>query len=655
VRWLSATRKRHATRTLRNCVGHWGGRYGRSVSARDSKLGRNVAFKVLPEVFAGDADRLLRFQREAQMLASLNHPNIAQIYGVVESAQMRGIVMELVDGETLQARLKRGSLPLDEALKLARQVADALEAAHDRGIVHRDLKPGNIMVATDGNVKVLDFGLAKAADPPGGDVSLSNSPTILSAAASHPNNVLIGTAAYMSPEQVRGQVANERSDVWAFGCVLYEMLTGRQPFTGDTITDLIGGIVRADPDWNALPTATPANVRAILKYCLQKDRRRRFRAIGDVGIELEESQSTPVQAVSPASKSRKRVVVGVASVLLLITIAAVVGRYSVSLPVQPLASRFEFEFPPEAALGTANASPFPTVSPDGRYVTFVAVSAGGTGSLWIRPVGALTAQPIAGTQFPATNTSHPFWSPDSRFIAFFARGKLQKVAIIGGPPQILCDAAGEAITGTWNKDDVILFEHLGSINQVAGGGGVSTPLRTPDNSKKEVSYKFPSFLPGGRNFVYVAVSSESGRSEVRVGALNADSNGDKPLFAGNSRVRYADPGYLLFVRAGTLMAQPFDARRLLLTGDIFPISSPVAFSTVNGTAAFDVSSNGTLVYRMSDASAPTELTWFDRSGKKMGVVPVAGNFTNPSLSLDQSRIAVEKQVDRHGIFGSSTW
>jgi serine/threonine protein kinase len=411
------------------------GGMGEVYRARDTKLGRDVAFKVLPQVFAGDADRLSRFQREAQTLASLNHPNIAQIYGVVESGPTHGIVMELVDGETLQARLKRGPLVLEEALQIARQVVEALEAAHDRGIVHRDLKPGNIMLAADGKVKVLDFGLAKALDTPSGDVSLSNSPTILTGGQGQPK-VLIGTAAYMSPEQVRGQTTDERSDVWAFGCVLYEMLTGQPPFTGDTITDLIGGIVRVDPDWNALPTRTPSTVRAILRHCLEKDRRRRFRAIGDIGIELQEQQSMPAPAIR-VSKPRKRIVWAIAAVLTLISIATVLARIYFKPPAaQPFASRFEIELPPGLAAGT----PFPTVSPDGRFVTYA--GAAPDPRWWIRPIGALTAQPIGGDEgLGAIQVGFPFWSPDSRFLAFFAGGKLQKIAINGGPPVILCDAA----------------------------------------------------------------------------------------------------------------------------------------------------------------------------------------------------------------------
>ena len=521
-------------------------------------------------------------------------------------------------------------------------MTEALEAAHERGVVHRDLKPGNIMLATSGKVKVLDFGLAKAKalDTPGSGVSLSNSPTMLTAGGSQPSG-LIGTAAYMSPEQVRGQLADERSDVWAFGCVLYEMLTSRQPFTGETITDLIGGIVRVDPDWNALPASTPSMLRGILRHCLQKDRRRRFRAIGDVGIELEELHGTPAPAI-PVSKTRKRMVAVIAAVLVLITITAILaGIYFRPAPAQLLASRFEMELPLSTTL-LGTAAPFPTVSPDGRYVAFVAVSPATVGQLWIRSIGVLTAQPIAGADVSVPINGYPFWSPDSRFIAFFSGGKLQKLAIGGGPSQILCDASSNPTSGTWNKDDVILFEHQGSIHRVAAAGGVSTPVRTPDKSKKEVSYKFPSFLPDGRSFVYVAVSSESGRTEVRAGALNTDSNLDKPLFSGNSRVRYADPGYLLFIRAGTLMAQPFDARRLLLTGDSFPVAGQVAFNANNGNAAFDVSGNGTLVYRAGNLPGRTEITWFDRSGKKIGVVPVDGNFTNPNLSPDQNRIAVEK-------------
>ncbi len=610
------------------------GGMGEVYRAHDTKLRRDVAVKLLPEVFATDPDRLLRFQREAHLLASLNHPNIAQIFGIVESDRTRCIVMELVEGETLQVRLQRGPLPLSEAFLVAKQVAEALEAAHDRGIAHRDLKPGNIMLTPGGSVKVLDLGLAKSMDSQASDADLSNSPTILSAQTQP--NVLMGTAAYMSPEQVRGRAGDERSDIWAFGCVLYEIFTGKPAFTGETLTDLISGIIRIEPDWNALPANTPPGLQSVVKRCLDKDRRRRFHAIGDVRIALEEGQNVPAAVPVARLKTRERISWGIAAMVLAAIGVLLGATFLVPRPAELLASRFLIEFPPEAPLGGALADPFPSVSPDGRYVAFRSAASANTASwrLWLRPVGSLNAQPIAGSEGIA---SFPFWSADSRFIGFFAGGKLKKVAIVGGPPQILCDATGGA--GTWNQDDIILFEHQGALHRVAAAGGVSTAIRMPDKAKNEGGYRLPSFLPDGRHFVYVAVSSEQGRTEVRTGSL--DSNDDKSLFPGNSRVLYASPGYLLFVRDGTLMAQPFDASSLSLSGDVFPIAERIAFNPGSGFAAFGVSNNGTLVYRVTSGSTTTELIWFDRSGKKLDVVKATGSFVGPNLSPDQNRVAVQ--------------
>jgi serine/threonine protein kinase len=622
------------------------GGMGEVYRARDTKLGRDVAFKVLPEIFAADGDRLSRFQREAQILAALNHPNIAHIYGVCESGDVRGIVMELIEGETLQHRLKRGRLPLHDALEIARQIAEALEAAHERDIVHRDLKPGNIMLSPEGStgkVKVLDFGLAKSVDSRAADVNFSNSPTLVTAGPTQ-DNVLLGTAAYMSPEQIRLQAAGEQSDIWAFGCVLYEMLTGRQAFTGDTVTDLMGGILRIEPDWRALSASAPAGVQSIVKRCLEKDRRRRFHSIADVRIELETAGAT-TETIRPL-KTRERMAWAVAGLFTLTTIATLLAwSYFSVTPPQPLTSRFAVELPVEASLlPNNNVVPLPSVSPDGRYVAFMAGFDRNPNEwrVWLRPIAALTAaQPVPGSEGISPSPFHPFWSADSRFIAFGSAGKLLKVGIAGGPPQVLCDMTG--VSGTWNQDNVILFDHQGSIHRVSAGGGVSAPIRTPDKSKNEASFRFPSFLPDGRHFVYLAIKTEFARTEVRAGAL--DSKDDKPLFTAASAVAYSPPGYLLFVRAGTLLAQPFDVKRLALTGDMFPIAEQVGFGAAGngvGAAAFSVSSNGTLVYHMVAASAPTELTWLDRSGKKLSVAPPTGNFMNPSLSPDEHRVAMEK-------------
>jgi serine/threonine protein kinase/Tol biopolymer transport system component len=618
------------------------GGMGEVYRARDTKLGRDVAFKVLPESFGEDADRVSRFQREAQLLAALNHPNIAQIYGVCESGQVRGIVMELIEGETLQERLRRGPLTVEECLHIARQIAEALEAAHERDIIHRDLKPGNVMLTAEGTatrVKVLDFGLAKSVDSRAADSTSSNSPTLVTDGATQ-DHVLLGTAAYMSPEQIRGRAAGEQSDIWAFGCVMYEMLTGLQAFTGETTTDLISGILRIEPDWRALPASTPARVGSIIKRCLEKDRRRRFHAVADVRIELE-GGGTASDAVMPP-RGRPRAAWAVAALFALTTIAALAAwLYFSPRPPLLLTSRFLLELtvslPPQNPV-----VPLPSVSPDGRYIAFMAGDKTPTvWQLWVRPISGLVAQPVPGTDDINPSPFHPFWSADSRFIAFAANGKLFKVGIDGGPRQALCDIAG--VSGTWSQDNVILFDNNGAIYRVPSGGGVSTAIRTPDKSKNEAAFRFPSFLPDGRHFLYVAFNTESGRTEVRVGSL--DSKDDKMLFPAASAVMYSPPGYLLFLRGTTLMAQPFDARRLALTGDVIPVAeqvpSPPGGGAI-GAGAFSVANNGTLVYRSVSAAPPTELTWFDRSGKKIDVAPAIGNYINPNLSPDETRVAVEK-------------
>src|SRR5262249_31292248 len=429
---------------------------------------------------------------------------------------------------------------------------------------------------------------------------LSDSPTIVT--SSTRPNVLIGTVAYMSPEQVRGHVADARCDVWAFGCVLYEMLTGKPAFTGETITDLISGIIGIEPDWNALPAKTSPAVRSMVRRCLDKDRRRRFHAIGDARIALEEAQALPPAVPLARLKTRERIswiiaTIGLAAVGLLLRAA-----YFVPLPAERLVSRFAIEFPPEAPLGPGGADPFPSVSPDGQYVAFRSAGSASTATwrLWLRPVGSLNAQLVAGTE---GINGYSFWSPDSRFIGFFAGGKLKKVAVAGGPPQILCDGSGPS--ATWNQDDLIIFDQQGSLHRVSAAGGVSTAIRTPDKSKQEACYRLPSFLPDGRHFVYISVSTDPGRTEVRAGSL--DSSDDRSLFASNSRVLYAPPGYLLFVRDGTLMAQPFDASSVSLKGDVFPVAERIGFNPANGDGAFGASQNGTLVYRVATGTASSEL------------------------------------------------
>jgi Tol biopolymer transport system component len=613
------------------------GGMGEVYRATDTNLGRQVAIKVLPTAFAQDADRLARFEREARTLASLNHTNIAQIYGLERSDGTTALVMELIEGPTLADRIAQGAIPIDDALPIARQIAEALEAAHEHGMIHRDLKPANIKLRPDGTVKVLDFGLAKALESSPGATEVSQSPTITSPAMTG-MGVILGTAAYMSPEQAKGRPVDKRADIWAFGCVLYEMLSGKRAFDGETVAETLAAVMKSEPRWDALPRETPPQVRTVLRRCLQKDQAQRIRDIGDARLTMEGvfDSAAPAAAIREVPKWRKGFAWIVAGLFALTTIVMVLAGYFARPSEPPRLSRFPVEPPPGVRL-PPGATPYPTVSPDGRYIAFVGISEG-LSRLLLRPIGSLSAQPIPGTEGAG---EYPFWSPDSRFIGFFAGGKLKKVAVSAGTPVPLCDATPGANSGTWSADDVILFAHQGSVHRVAAGGGACVPIRTPDKSKNEVSHLPMSFLPDGRHFLYVTGTSAL-RADLRVGSL--DSSNDTPLlFRVFSRVLYANSGHLLFVRDGTLMAQRFDASRLSLTGDMFPVAEGIAFS-VTGNAAFSVSGNRTLVYRTAVA-VTSQFLWFDRTGKPLGSAGEAGNYTTAfDLSHDGKQIAVS-QID----------
>jgi len=407
------------------------GGMGEVYRARDTKLKRDVAIKILPDEFSRDADRVSRFQREAEALAALNHQNIGTIYDVQQIGETRFLILELVEGQTLQEKLRQGPIPVEEALAIAKQIAEALEAAHEGGVVHRDLKPGNIKLTPDGKVKVLDFGLAKAfqAQSP---TTLSNSPTLMS--ASMPG-VIVGTAAYMSPEQVKGRQVDRRTDIFAFGCVLYEMLTAKRAFDGETVTDLFASIIKAEPDWNALPLSTPEPLAALLRRCLQKDPRLRLQHIGDARIALDDA-AKPGAAIAKVSsfQRRERIAWILVTLVLLTATVALTIAYFLRTPAVASAIRFIVLPPERITFGpAANAQ---RISPDGRLLMFVGQDAGGRSLLWVRSLDSLTAEPLQGTDGP----TEPFWSPDSHFIAFFAAdGKLKKIAVSGGPPQTIAE------------------------------------------------------------------------------------------------------------------------------------------------------------------------------------------------------------------------
>jgi serine/threonine protein kinase/Tol biopolymer transport system component len=619
------------------------GGMGEVYRARDTKLGRDVALKILPEEFASDPDRLARFQREAQVLASLHHPNIAIIHGLEESNGIRALVLELVEGPTLADRLAQSAVPLDEALPIARQIADALEAAHERGVIHRDLKPANIKLTAEGQVKVLDFGLAAVVqDPSRPDVNATNSPTLTLGATRA--GVILGTAGYMSPEQAAGRPVDKRADIWSFGVVLWEMLTGKKLFDGETVSHTLADVLRATIDFDQVPRTTPMPVRALLERCLDRDVKCRLRDIGEARVQIERYQTNPLRVSEPAatasSWSRLAIGASIAAAVLLVAFGALSVVLLRETPPATPTTRFQVA-PPDKA----TAADYPTISPDGRRLAFVATVEGKT-LLWIRPLDSLAAQSLAGTE----DATSPFWSPDSRFLAFFSSGKLKKVDVSGGPPQTLCNAAGLARGGTWSSEGTILFSagQGTPIWRVPAAGG--TPARvTKLDSAVEQSHNWPQFLPDGRHFLYwiFVRAQDPEKNAVIIGSLDdrPDSPERRRLLPGDSMALYS-AGHLLFDREGVLMAQPFDAARLQWRGDPFPVVQQVNQVLGRyGWRAFSVSSDGTLVYR-AGAGGKTQLAWFDRTGKEVGRLGQPEDQFAPRLSPDQKRVAVAQRDAR---------
>ena len=618
------------------------GGMGEVYRARDTRLKREIALKILPLSFAADTDRLARFQREAEVLATLNHPNIAAIYGFEEgpaeagphnsvgagfSRPIQALVMELVEGDTLADRIARGAIPQDEALPLAKQIAEALEAAHEQGIIHRDLKPANIKVKPDGTVKVLDFGLAKLNEPgsgigdpgSGGARQIASfSPTITSPALMTGVGVLLGTAAYMSPEQAKGKPADKRSDIWAFGCVLYEMLTGKRAFPGGDVSETLAGVIKSEPDWDALPNETPASIRRLLRRCLQKDSRRRLHDAGDARIELEEPLEVPPKV---AALSRWRRAWLGATVLMLVAVAALAGRFTLSTAsVTPVV--FDVTAPAGARIDIGEP-----LSPDGRTLAFIAVSETGPPQIWVRPLDSATARALPGTE----QAQRLFWSADSQWIGYFAQGKLAKVPVNGGPPFVIANEAGR--DGAWSPEDVILVggQRGKPLLRVSAAGGQASPVT--ELRANEVSHDYPDFLPDGRHFLFMARATTSAEATVYVGSLDSK---ERHLLPGiNSGARYSPTGHVLFVRDNALMAQTFDVRRFELSGSPFPVARDVP----GPVTPFSTSSNGALAYLSGATANNSELTWFDRSGKPLARVGSRGAYSLQALSPDGNYVA----------------
>jgi len=615
------------------------GGMGEVYRALDTNLKRPVAIKLLPASVASDADRLARFQREAEVLALLNHPNIAQIHGLETSTGVTALVMELVEGPTLAERIAQGPIPVEEALPIARQIADALEAAHEQGIVHRDLKPANVKVRADGSVKVLDFGLAKAIEPASalrasagqvGGLTPSMSPTITSPAMTQAG-VILGTAAYMSPEQARGKPVDKRADVWAFGVVLFEMLTGRRAFPGEDITDTIVSVVSKEPDWKALPASTPPALRSLMGRCVVKDPRNRLRDMGDARIALADVRHEPAWPAdradgSRSSPRRERVLAAVALLFAFTTIFAFLRPLFAPAPPLPPTVRFEV-LPPK---GMTVASGPTLLSPDGRRLAFVAASPSSR-AIAVRSLDSSTAQVLAGTETTAAAPLTFFWSDDSQQIAYFADGKLRKIPATGGPSQVICTLpAAHSYMGTWSKDGVILFgaggENSNTLFRVQASGGQPVPITQP--GAKPEYLDVPSFLPDGRHYL----AWNGSEAAAYVGSL--DSNERRPLPGVTSPATYSSGGYLIFGREGSVVAQHFDLGRLQLSGDVLQIAE----------AAQDLpsaSTTGALAYRPGIVT-DSQLVWLDRTGNRLSVESLTGSLQAPNLSRDGKRLAIER-------------
>jgi len=603
--------------------------------AQDTRLQRDVALKLLPEHFAKDPDRLSRFQREAQVLASLNHPSIAQIYGFEEVDGSGCIVMELVEGETLSERLKNGPLPIDEAIQIAKQIADALAAAHERGIVHRDLKPANIKVTPTGTVKVLDFGLAKALGVKAQDSSLTAMPTKASGSVA---GTVVGTVGYMSPEQARGREVDARTDIWAFGCVLYEMLTGRLAFEGETATDIMARIVTGQPDLNLLPPATPPSIRALLATTLNKNVQQRLQHIGDMRLFLDETLFPSVEktatAGTPASHGKKpRALVAALAVALGIALIPAV-LYFRRAPADTTGMRFEISIP-----GLVNNAV--AISPDGQRIAFIVQSDDGQRSLWVRPIDSEKAQQVSGTEsVPAF-----LWSPDSRYLAFLVAGKLKKIDPSGGSAQVICDVGGARFF-TWNRTGTILF---GSDNNVivsvADTGGEVKPVTGLDPSRKEVFHGLPVFLPDGNRFLYVAAGGVPDTSGIYVASLDSKTAPTRVVPLTPQRffgMAYAPPGYLVYAMEGKLIAHRFDPRAAKVEGDPMTLSDDIA-------GGFAVTDTGLLTFRKNAPlnASNKQLTWFDREGRQVQQIGAMANYGGIELSPTGDRLAVDIVTDNN--------
>jgi eukaryotic-like serine/threonine-protein kinase len=610
------------------------GAMGEVYHARDLRLGRSVAVKVLKAIFLISADRLQRFEQEARAASMLNHPNIVVVHDVGRSGEHSYIVSELLEGETLRARLRRGVLPVPTAVEYAIQIARGLAAAHAKGIVHRDLKPENLFVTKEGPIKILDFGLAKVTALELDSGTNAQVPTM--------PGMVVGSAGYMAPEQVRGQPTDQRADVFALGAVLYEMLSGQRAFESASAVETMHAIIKEEaPAPSASNASVPADLDRIVRHCLEKDQERRFQAAADVAFHLEGLSETAAEsstrrvAVVPSRIPRRELVFG-AIALAASAIAVAMGLAAFQRSSENAAViRFTMS-PPEGSAFPSFPS-FLTVSQNGRQVAFVAAAADGKRQLWVRDLDTLSPHVLPGTD----GVDQPFWSPDSRFVAFFSEGKLRKIDITGGRPQTICDAP-PARSGSWNEDGIIVFTpgSGAGLHMVPAAGGVPQPLTTLDRSRAESDHLWPEFLPGGQRFVYLARSANPQQTALYLGSIDGKTR--ELLLNVDSNAAFSPPGYLIYQREGTLMARRFDDSRGQFTDQEFSLGVTVGYNTANGRGAFSVSRTGVLAYRAGPDDAANEAVWFDRTGNRVGSLGLSDVSPDAWLSTDGTTLAFSR-------------
>ena len=611
------------------------GGMGEVYQAHDTKLGRDVAIKVLPEAFAHDPEKLSRFQREAKLLASLNHPNIATIHGLEDSNGTSYLVMELVSGENLAERVRReGAVPVEEALTIAKQIAEALEYAHEHGVIHRDLKPANVKLTPEGKVKVLDFGLAKAFAGDASTEDMSNSPTLSMAATMQ--GVILGTAAYMSPEQARGKTVDKRADIWAFGCVLYELLTGKQAFHGEDITEILASVVKSEPDWTALPANISPSIRVLLQRCLRKDKRQRTPDAATIRIEIEDAIAAPNDSVAtqaaptPTSKLPWAVTAGLAIVAAVLAFGWWRSTRPVEQPLRPLV-RLDVDLGPDVSLGSI-AGADEIISPDGTRIVYVS-----QGRLFTRRLDQSSSTELAGTLAALA----PFFSPDGQWVAFFTPGKLQKISVEGGSAITLCDApAGSG--GSWGEDGNIIagLNSLSGLSRIPSAGGPPTPVTDLQNG--ETTHRWPQILPGGKAVLFTAHRRAVAFDTANIEVMSLADHSRKTLVRGGTYGRYLPSGHLVYVNRGTLFAVPFDVDRLEVHGTPAPVLDQVGYNPGTGSAQLDFSQIGTLIYRSGGAGGVLPIiAWLDSAGKVQPLLAKPGAYGPLSLSPDGQRLAVD--------------